>query len=115
MENILLEEDAAVKAFVGEYRPEHYLLKQENPLAVGPYDTCPYCMEHKVQQAEAMKNAKRAILDVAADFARTFGRSYGFFEEYRMEDAEVARQLRALIRTFDSHYVPVIQVEHSYI
>ena len=87
VENILLEEDAAVKAFVGEYRPEHYLLKQENPLAVGPYDTCPYCMEHKVQQAEAMKNAKRAILDVAADFARTFGRSYGFFE---MEDAEVA-------------------------
>ena len=36
---------------------------------------------------------------------------YGF----RQEDAEVARQLRALIRAFDSHYVPVIQVEHSYI
>ena len=33
---------------------------------------------------------------------------------FRLEDAEVARQLRALIRTFDSHYVPVIQVEHSY-
>jgi pyruvate ferredoxin oxidoreductase alpha subunit len=47
-------------------------------------------MEHKVQQAQAMKNAKRAILDVAADFEQTFGRKYGFFEEYRMEDAEVA-------------------------
>ena len=34
---------------------------------------------------------------------------------FRLEDAGVARQLRALIRTFDSHYVPVIQVEHSYI
>ena len=34
---------------------------------------------------------------------------------FRLEDAEVARQLRALIRAFDSHYVPVIQVEHSYI
>ena len=43
-----------------------------------------------MQQAEAMKNAKRAILDVAADFEKTFGRKYGFFEEYRMEDAEVA-------------------------
>ena len=32
---------------------------------------------------------------------------------FRLEDAEVARQLRALIRTFDSHYVPVIQVEHN--
>lgn len=47
-------------------------------------------MEHKVQQAEAMKNAKKALLDVAADFEKTFGRKYGFFEEYRMEDAEVA-------------------------
>jgi len=90
VENILLEEDEAVKAFVGEYHPEHALMGRDHPLAVGPYDTCPYCMEHKVQQAEAMKNAKQAVLDVAADFEKTFGRKYGFFEEYRMEDAEVA-------------------------
>ena len=90
VENILLEEDGAVQAFVGEYRPEHALIGRENPLAVGPYDTCPYCMEHKVQQAEAMKQAKAAILAVAADFERTFGRKYGLFEAYRMEDAEVA-------------------------
>lgn len=90
VENIILEEDAAVKAFVGEYDPEHYLLKHENPLAVGPYDTCPYYMDHKVQQAHAMMDAKAAILDVAADFERTFGRKYGLLEEYRMEDAEAA-------------------------
>ncbi|MBS6366004.1 MAG: pyruvate ferredoxin oxidoreductase [Clostridiales bacterium] len=90
VENILLEDDAAVRAFVGEYRPEHYLLKHENPLAVGPYDTCPYYMEHKVQQAHAMQNARQVILDVAADFEKTFGRKYGFFEAYRMEDAEIA-------------------------
>lgn len=90
VENILLEEDADVKSFVGEYLPEHALIGRDHPLAVGPYDTCPYCMEHKVQQAEAMKNAKQAVLDVAAEFERTFGRKYGFFEEYWMEDAEVA-------------------------
>lgn len=90
LENIELEEDAAVKAFVGEYCPENYLLKHENPLAVGPYGTSPYYMEARVAQAEAMKNAKRVILEVAADFEQTFGRSYGFFEEYRMEDAELA-------------------------
>ena len=67
VENILLEDDADVKAFVGEWNPEHALIGRDHPLAVGPYDTCPYCMEHKVQQAEAMKNAKRAILEVAAD------------------------------------------------
>ena len=90
VENILLESDEDVKKFVGEYRPEHALVGRDHPLAVGPYDSCPFCMEHKVMQAEAMKNAKKVILDVAADFERTFGRRYGFFEEYRMEDAEVA-------------------------
>jgi pyruvate ferredoxin oxidoreductase alpha subunit len=90
LENIELEEDDAVKAFVGEYHPEHALLNPGAPLAVGPYGTSPYYMEARVAQAEAMKNAKRAILEVAADFERTFGRKYGFFEAYRMEDAEVA-------------------------
>lgn len=90
LENIELESDADVKAFVGEYHPENYLLKHENPLAVGPYGTSPYYMEARVAQAEAMKNAKKVILEVAADFEKTFGRKYGFFEEYRMEDAEIA-------------------------
>lgn len=90
LENIELESDEDVRAFVGEYHPENYLLKHDNPLAVGPYGTSPYYMEARVAQAEAMKNAKRAILDVAADFERTFGRKYGFFEEYRMEDTEIA-------------------------
>ena len=90
VENILLESDEKVKAFVGTYNPENYLVNPEMPLAVGPYDTCPHYMEHKVQQAEAMKHAKQAILDVAADFEKTFGRKYGLIEEYRMEDAEAA-------------------------
>ena len=90
LENIELESDEDVRAFVGEYHPENYLLKHDNPLAVGPYGTSPYYMEARVAQAEAMKNAKRAILDVAADFERTFGRKYGFFEKHRMEEAEIA-------------------------
>ncbi|MBR1770687.1 MAG: pyruvate ferredoxin oxidoreductase [Lachnospiraceae bacterium] len=90
IENIELEEDDKVKAFVGEYHPENYLLKTENPLAVGPYGVSGYYMEARVAQAQAMKNAKQVILDVAADFEKTFGRKYGFFEEYRMDDAEIA-------------------------
>lgn len=90
IQNITLLEDDEVKAFVGEYCPEHYLLKAENPLAVGPYDVSAYYMEHKKQQAEAMKHAKQVILDVATRFEALTGRKYGFFEEYHMEDAEVA-------------------------
>ncbi len=90
VENIILEDDDAVKEFVGEYCPEHALIGRDAPLAVGPYDTQPFCMEHKVMLAEAMKNAKKQILEVADDFKKKFGREYGLFEEYRMEDADVA-------------------------
>ena len=90
VENIELLEDQQVKDFVGEYNPEHYLLNSQEPLAVGPYDVTNYYMEHKKQQAEAMKNAKAAILDQAKRFEAMTGRKYGFFEEYRMEDAEEA-------------------------
>ena len=90
IENIELEEDEAVKSFVGEYCPENYLLKTENPLAVGPYGVSAYYMEARVAQAQAMRNAKQVILEVSAEFAEKFGRSYSFFEAYRMEDAELA-------------------------
>ncbi|NLT21301.1 MAG: pyruvate ferredoxin oxidoreductase [Syntrophomonadaceae bacterium] len=90
VENIELLETDVVRKFIGEYHPEHYLLKKENPLAVGPYDVSPYYMEHKMLQAEAMKAAKARILEVAAEFEKISGRSYGLFEEYRMEDAELA-------------------------
>jgi len=90
VENIELLETETVRRFIGEYNPEHYLLKKENPLAVGPYDLSPYYMEHKVLQAEAMKAAKARILEVAEEFEKISGRRYGLFEEYMMEDAQLA-------------------------
>ncbi|NLO22267.1 MAG: pyruvate ferredoxin oxidoreductase [Syntrophomonadaceae bacterium] len=90
VENIELLDSDVVQGFIGEYQPENYLLKKENPLAVGPYDVSAYYMEHKVMQAEAMKAAKNRILEVAADFEKISGRRYGLLEEYRMEDAELA-------------------------
>ena len=90
VENITLLEDEAVKNFVGEYDPAHYLLKKDEPLAVGPYGVSPYYMEIKKAQAEAMKSAGERILSVAEAFEKISGRKYGFFEEYRMEDAEMA-------------------------
>ena len=37
-----------------------------------------------------MKNAKQVILDVAKDFEKMTGRKYGLFEEYKLDDAEIA-------------------------
>ena len=88
--NIELIEDEKVKAFVGEYEPEEYLLNPDHPLAVGPYGTAPYYMEVKRAQSQAMKEAGPVILEIAEKFREMTGRSYGFIEEYRMEDAETA-------------------------
>ena len=90
IENIELLEDDKVKEFVGEYKPEHYLLNEKEPIAVGPLDLQSYLFEHKAQQAEAMKNAKQVILDVSKDFEKLTGRKYGLFEEYKLDDAEIA-------------------------
>ena len=88
IENIELEEDDKVKEFVGTYKPKHYLLNDKEPIAVGPLDLQAYLFEHKAQQAEAMKNAKEVILNVAKDFEKMTGRKYSFFEEYKTEDAD---------------------------
>lgn len=88
IENIELIEDSKVKEFVGEYHPEHYLLNKKEPIAVGPLDLQAYLFEHKYQQAEAMRNAKKVIKEVAEDFEKLTGRSYSFFEEYKSQDAD---------------------------
>lgn len=90
VENIELLEDASVKKFVGEYNPEHFLLNKEEVMAVGPYAVTSYGMESKKAQANAMEEAKKVILDIAEEYEQISGRSYGFFEEYELADAEYA-------------------------
>ena len=90
VQNIVLEDDDVMRAFVGEYKPKHYLLNPNENFAMGPYANSPYCMEAKRAQAEGMEQAKQVILDVAEEFEKITGRKYGLFEEYRLEDAEYA-------------------------
>lgn len=90
VENLELLEDDKIKAFVGEYQPEHYLMNVKEPIAVGPLDLPNYFFEHRRQQAQAMINAKKIILDVAKEFEQLTGRKYELFEKYKLEDAEVA-------------------------
>ena len=90
IENIELESDEEVKKFIGTYKPEHYLLNDKEPIAVGPLDVQAYLFEHKAQQAEAMKNAKKVIKEVSEEFEKWTGRKYEFFEKYKLDDAEIA-------------------------
>lgn len=90
VENIELLEDDKVKNFVGEYNPEHYLLNDKEPMAFGPYAVSNYYMETKKCQLEAVENAKDVILSVGKEYGELSGRTYGFFEEYKLEDADYA-------------------------
>ena len=90
IENIELVETEKVKEFVGEYKPDHYLLNKDEKMAVGAYATPVYYMEAKRQQAQAMLDAKDVIRKVGNEFGEMTGRTYGLIETYMMDDAEEA-------------------------
>lgn len=90
VENIEIVANEDVKDFVGEYYPQRYLLDSDNPITLGAVDLQDYYFEHRYQQAEAMKRAKQVVKEVTDEFAKLTGRQYSFFEEYRLDDAEMA-------------------------
>lgn len=88
VENIVLEEDAMVKEFVGQYEPEEFLLNPGKPIAVGPYSISNYAMEARYNQELAMEQAKEVIVEVAKKYKELTGRGFELFEEYKTEDAD---------------------------
>ena len=90
IQTMQLEDDVAVRAFVGPHTPYHSILDTDRPSTWGALDLQDYYIEHKRSQEQGMRNALRVIQEVSDEFGRTFGRSYGLFEEYRLDDAEIA-------------------------
>jgi len=88
MARLELIPDEEVQKFIGEHRRPYALLDVDNPITVGPLDLQDYFFEHKRQEIEAMKEVKASIIEVATEFEEKFGTHYGFFEEYRMDDAD---------------------------
>jgi len=90
LERVEIYDDGDVQDFIGAYEPEWPLLDLENPKTYGPLDFYDYYYEHKRQQIDAMEKAKPIVLEVAKEFNERFGRDYGLFEAYRLDDADVA-------------------------
>lgn len=88
LERMELLDDEAVRKFIGEGRPLYPLLDVANPVMYGPNDLADYYTEHKRQQTEAIKKSKAIILSVAEQWKKVSGRAYGFFEPYRIDDAD---------------------------
>lgn len=89
-ENVILEDDQAVKDFVGPCRAEYTLLDPDHPVSHGLSDPPTYYMEHKMRQQAGMERARDVIEEVGAEFGQRFGRRYGLVDTYRLEDAETA-------------------------
>ena len=90
MERIEMLDDADVKKFIGDYKPEHYLLNFDKLITIGGIDLQDYYFEHKRQEVEAMRKAGQIIIDIGKEYAKLSGRSYALFEEYKMDFAELA-------------------------
>lgn len=90
MEVVEILEDAEVACFVGEHKPAYSVLDIDHPKTVGAIDFTDYYFEHKMQTIQAMREAGKYIAEVAEDFEKRFQRSYSFFEEYKLDDAEIA-------------------------
>lgn len=88
VENVKILEDDVVKAFVGERKPDRYLLDVKHPYTIGPLALTDYYFEIKRQQEEAMENAKKVYLEVGEELSKITGNKYPYFEEYSTEDAD---------------------------
>lgn len=82
-------EDKEVRDFVGEFKPYRSLLNVGKPETFGAMVLPNYYMEFKRQVREGMEKARRVILDVGNEFGSRFGRYYGYFENYMLDDAEI--------------------------
>ncbi|GAB4488380.1 MAG: 2-ketoisovalerate ferredoxin oxidoreductase subunit alpha [Thermodesulfovibrionales bacterium] len=90
IERIEYLEDGQVKDFIGPYKSFLPLLDMDRPKSYGPLILTDMYHEYKRAQHEVMTKVKGVVLDVAKDFEKMSGRTYGLFETYRLEDAEIA-------------------------
>ena len=87
-ELLQVEDDEAVREFVGPYKQVRPLLDVQNPYTIGPLDLYDFYHEHKRNQWEAYGPAKKAVIEVGQAFGEKFGRYYGLFEELYLDDAD---------------------------
>lgn len=83
-------DDEEVKKFVGEYKPERSLLNFKDPVSFGFLALQNSYFDFKIEQQKAFDGALSEYKKVCGEFKETFGKSYDYFEKYKMEDAEYA-------------------------
>jgi len=88
MQTVTLIDDKTAKDFAGDYQPKKYLLNTDDPVTVGPLELQDYYFETQKQRADSMMEAKSVFLNKAKDLTKITGKEYGYFEEYKLDDAD---------------------------
>ncbi len=88
MENVSIEEPSEITDFMGKRIPTYSLLNSTKPLTIGSFSSPNYYFEHKLNQFQGMENSRKIIREVGKEFGDRFGRYYGYFETYKLDDAE---------------------------
>jgi len=74
MEGINMIDDDTAKEYIGPYKAAYALLDTDKPITVGSLDLQNYYFEHKYPVAQAMRAAKKVILEVGKDLRDLLGR-----------------------------------------
>lgn len=90
VERVDILDDDSAKKFIGEYKPKNPLLDTNNARTVGPIQLQDYYFETQYQGIEAMESVAEEYLKIGKELEKLTGTKYELFEEYRLDDAEVA-------------------------
>ena len=88
VENMEDLDTETVKKFVGEYKPDQYLLDVENPVTFGPVALQNSYFEFRKDMADDFDKIKHKYKRIADEFKRISGRNYDVFESYKLDKAE---------------------------
>lgn len=88
VENLETLETEQVKKFVGARQALNPLLDTANPVTYGPLALQNSYFEFRIDEEAAMLEAAAEYEKITAEYEKISGRRYGFFEEYRIDDAE---------------------------
>lgn len=86
VEGVDVLDDKQVKDFIGNYEPKQYLLKDN--ITIGSLALPDYYFEIKKQVSDAMENTKQEFLKVDNELNKILKHNTGYFEEYRLKDAD---------------------------
>jgi len=89
IESVNLLDEEEIKGFIKSKMKPKYRLDPDKPISMGVVGGPDIYSEFRRQQEEAMRNAKKVILEVDEEFGKLYGRRYGFFDSYRIKDADV--------------------------